>query len=712
MNPVPPVAPQPVAAQEHRVVSSGLVMMISRLTVTQKPRLDKAFMNLTRWGLTYVLVFRPSYSRGAENDLKPSAFETLRNALERHQSEEHFERESGPQEGRVIALPSIPPQAVVPFRATTSAPAPPHNPFTSPPVSSSGHPPTHMNSDNPYPTTSAPQIKVSESRGTGSSSTDQSSPTIDDVSAHPSASTLVAQRTHDVPGEVWIDPLEREGLPVHAPIPNTGDRREVGNALRRRSTWARASRDGDASFGGKHIERMAEHQAAGVVRAHTRRGWGWPHRSRNGKKTTKPEGTHKGEKDSGMDEKGKGTSHTHRRRRHTHSDTENDTDFTDGEFHRQGRVRKGVPGSWLTPVMHLPRHGQQQPPEDHYRGQPHSPKLGNGVLSALLALYGHDHEHDDEESTSGASTPGGQSRTSSDAGSEDGILSKPHRPWLPDQDDNHDHSTSKGQNGVKDKHPGKFNLGRSVKGGSASSILAHLKGPSLPAASTTAALIAGAGTLSGAAAPQQATLAPNLKRSGYNLVRYSVEEAPKTVSRTPNMISRGLRRTRSADSDIAATDRRVSEEKESEEESPDTPGATIVVSPTTGAEGLVHRPKVGTPGGRKGWTAKLKDLPLPMHFSPGHLRAFSSPHAEMGFHTPGESGTATPKTVSAGGTPVDEFGEKKDYFDLKHLERETRRIEERERKGQKERQKRKEKEIRRKRRKAEVYVRRPFPFVS
>ncbi|KAH0835484.1 hypothetical protein J3R83DRAFT_9150 [Lanmaoa asiatica] len=640
-----------------------------------------------------------------EKGLDPGAFETLRNALEKHQSEEHLQTEPGPRQEIASALPPIPSQAVIPLRTTTSVPASHHNPFTSPPVLLSGHHPTHINSDNPYPTTSTPRIQVSESRGTRGSSTQDNSPTIDDASPHLSAATLVAQRTHDVPGEVWIDPLEREGLPMHAPIPSARDRLEASNALRRRSTWARGSRDGVACFGEKHIERMAEHQAAGVVRAHTRRGWSWLHRSPNSKKAVQSKGMHNGEERKvdqghrGADEKGKATKHTRRRRRHTHSDIENDTNFADGEFPRPGRMRKEVPGGWLAPVMHPP-HGRQKHPEDRHGDHPQGPKLGNGVLSALLALYGHDHEHDDEGSGSGASTPGGRSRTSSDAESEEGILPKPHRPWLPDQDDNHDHSTSKGQKDVKDK--GKFSLGRSLKEGSASSILAHLRSPSLPAASTTAALIAGAGTLTGAAAPQQATLAPNLKRPGYNLVRYSVEEVPKIVPRTRNVISRGLRRMRRTDSDSTATDRRVGEEKESEAESPDTPGGTIVASPTTGTQ-QGHAYAVSTPGGRKGWTGRLKDLPLTMHLSPSHVRPLSPPLPERGLHTPGESGNATPKTVSAGATPVDEFGEK-GYFGLEHIVRETQRIEERGREKWKEREKQREKVIRRKRRKAEVYI--------
>lgn len=599
-----------------------------------------------------------------------------------HQSKESLRIESEPRERNMNTAPSMPSKTVSPPHPTASYPASHRNPFTSPPVALSALPTIHLNSDNPYPSTSTPQIPASDSRGTSGSST-QSSPSVDDISMHPSASTLVAQRTRDVPGEAWIDPLEREGLPVRAPIPN-----DTGDVLRRRSTWRRGGRDADAIHGEKHIARLAEHDAAGVVRTHTRRGWGRLHRLPDNKNATKSEGAHEGEK-------GKATEHTRHYRRHTHSDTKNGTDFTDGGFRGTGRKRKRVPGSWLAPVMHMTHHNRQHQSRDH-----HGPNLGNGVLSALLALYSHDHEHDDEGSASGASTPDGQSRTSSDAGSEEDILPKPPRPWLPDQDGTYD-PTSKTQK-----------VGRSLKAGSASSILAHLRSPSLPAASTTAALIAGAGTLSGAAAPKQATLAPNLERPGFNLVRYSMEEVPMTSRRIPNAISRGFHRTLT-DSGVA-TDRHASVEKESETESPDTPAPTIVASPTAGSDSLVHGSKEGqvhpvsTPGGRRGWTSRLKDLPLSMHLSPAHLIGLSSSHPgtpkDKGLHTPGGSGTGTPKTASAGDTPVDEYGEKQEYFDLKHMEREAQRIKEQERKERKARVKRREKEIRRKRKKAEVYV--------
>ena len=46
-----------MAARERRVVFNGLVMITSGSTEIQTPRLDKASMNLTRWGSMYVLIF-------------------------------------------------------------------------------------------------------------------------------------------------------------------------------------------------------------------------------------------------------------------------------------------------------------------------------------------------------------------------------------------------------------------------------------------------------------------------------------------------------------------------------------------------------------------------------------------------------------------------------------------------------------------------------
>ncbi|KAF9222193.1 DUF1212-domain-containing protein [Gyrodon lividus] len=99
-----------------------------------------------------------------------------------------------------------------------------------------------------------------------------------------------------------------------------------------------------------------------------------------------------------------------------------------------------------------------------------------------------------------------------------------------------------------------------------------------------------------------------------------------------------------------------------------------------------------------------------MYLSSGHFKGFSfslpGTPKEKGVVTPSGSGSATPKTVSVGGTPLDDFGEK-DYFDAKYVEREAQRIKEqerRERKLRKEKEREKEKEKRRKRKKAEVYI--------
>ncbi|KAF9233444.1 hypothetical protein BU15DRAFT_53866 [Melanogaster broomeanus] len=239
-----------------------------------------------------------------------------------------------------------------------------------------------------------------------------------------------------------------------------------------------------------------QNQAAGVVRAHTRRGLGWLRHSSRAK------ATHKGEKSKGDNEEGKGKDieyrNEHQVHQHTSSDTENETDLADTE----------------------------------------------------------DHKSSASEGSKG------------DGAKED----------------------------IKESH--KSSLGRSLGSGSASSLLANLRAPFQPEKSSTAALIAGAGSLTGAAAPQQATLAPNLKRPGYGLVRYSMEDVP-TVSRNPPVVPRAPRRTRSTDFDFT---RAVGGR-------PD--------------RGLLNPHGATTPGGQKRWSGVLKDLP---HFSSGHFKGFSETH--------------------------------------------------------------------------------------
>ncbi|KIK99531.1 hypothetical protein PAXRUDRAFT_822693 [Paxillus rubicundulus Ve08.2h10] len=680
-----------------------------------------------------------------EKGLDPGAFGTLTDALERHRSRESLasnrEREGGRGQSN---LPAVPPRAAVPLRATASAPASQRSPFATSSLHSWEYHPTYVNMNDPHPNMTAPQTQASESYRTIDSSTQQSTPSSDDLGMPFSLSPVLAQRTHNVPGEVWIDPLEREGLPVEATIPSVRTEGTGGSGFgpRRRSTWKQANDDSVVGAGERHTEQLAEHQAAGVVRAHTRRGWGWLHRSPKGKGKSKFKGTHRGEREGGdedegtnlQEKEGKGKGKETKHGRHVNhrplSDTENDTDFTNSGFHglgpRPGRARKGVPFSWFmhhdsqrTPDAH------QDDPEGHPHVTGHSP-VGHGVLSTLLALYGHDHDHDDEGSVSGASTPGRQSGTSSDDESEEVTLHKPHRPWLHSYDDKeHKRSASEGPKvdggKVDTKESGRFSLGRTLRTGSASSLLSHLRTPSLPTTAASAALIAGAGALSGAAAPQQATLAPNLKRPGYNLVRYSMEDIPTVPPSTPKfpVVPRAPRRTRSTDFDFTrAVGGRVSEEKGDGVESPDTLAATTVVSsPIPGGPDRAFSRRAGdlasaptTPGGRKRWTGVLKELPLPPYLSSGHFKGFSfslpGMPKEKGVGTPSESGSTTPKTASVGGTPLVELGEK-DYFDAKSMEREAQRINEqhrRERKERKERQRNKEKEMRRKRKKAEVYI--------
>ncbi|KAH7886562.1 hypothetical protein F5I97DRAFT_1926861 [Phlebopus sp. FC_14] len=675
-----------------------------------------------------------------EAGLDPNAFETLKDALERHKSLRGSENDLGrPREGEAnssappsgIPIPlRIPPSAP---RASASVPDAQQNPFATPSLPTWNFPPGYANTNNPYARMTPPAMALTDSTYPPQTTIDSSPST--DTGTPFSSSPLLAQRTHDVPGEVWIDPLEREGLPVESRIPDFDNTGEGGSRLNARRNSRRGSRDTGA--GERHVERLAAHQAAGVVRAHTRRGWGWLHRKARGKKSQGPD-----KENEDHDEKtGKGKHTTHRHRRHHHhatSDTDNDdTDFTDIEIDgarvRQHGARKGVPASWFIPMVrqsHLLHHADHDP-ERHAHGTPSGPRLGTGVLSTLLALYGHDHYHEEDGSISGASTPGRRSHASSDGESEhERGLEEPVRPWMRGKDDEgRKQTTSEGQKAKVPQETG--TVGRSSKSGSASasSLLGNLKSSSRPATPSTAALITGAGTLGGAAVPQQTALAPNLKRPGYGLVRYSMENVPTTTTTgqeqgQPTTSKPALhtpRRTRSTDFDFTrAVGGRVSEEGEhTDVESPGTLAAHT--PPSSPMSGHTDRPllrtgrdEVATPesgpatpaGGRKRWSGVLKDLPLPISLSASHFKGFSLSLPG----TPWErtsSASVTPKTVSVGGTPIDEFGEKKDYFDMKLAEKENERIKERERRERKERKERereREKEKRRKRKKAEVYI--------
>lgn len=486
------------------------------------------------------------------------------------------------------------------------------------------------------------------------------------------------------------------------------------------------------------VEHLATREAAGVVRAHTKR-WGIIRRRHHRSKSRAPA------------DQDKEKTHTHSlRSSRAARDTDTEYQSEESEFEHpylvqnQSKHMNKPKKSWWQ--FHTPP-SVAHSPQAHYdlESSPNShtnhPKLGTGVLSALLALYGQEHGHEHE----------GESGTWSLRTSEDeGDLSGPDQPWL----------ESKGKNKKS------TSVGRTLHSASASasSLLAHL--PSVPPAlippalkhkekapATTAALVAGAGALTGAAVPQQTGLAPDLKR-GYGLVRYKFEDTPNfdlTPSagaskappvppptavltqdpwgsdpgrvewmggaRTPPRLHLP-RRTRSTDFDFTSgVGGTVKEDHEGEaaasarvvvndgDESPDTLGGTTMTAADSPASGMgLLRPDMNlTPAstlqeGKKSkrWTGMLKDIPLPLHGM--HLKGFSlsmpgtpNRHPASGASTPGgtSSGIVTPDEKMNG-----------DYFGAKWMEEQK----ERERKERKDKERR-EKERRRKRKKAEVYVR-------
>lgn len=548
------------------------------------------------------------------------------------------------------------------------------------------------------------------------------------VPTSPSSSTpFLPHRTYAVPGEAFIDPLESAGLPLSS--------RQV-------SGDSEMPADGHAG----RVEHLAVREAAGVVRAHTKR-WGMLRRRHRSK--SRATADHDTEK-----------AHTHTYRlkssRAGRDDTGYESEGSESEqpYPTQKQTRHKPKKSWWsthTPpsVAHSPQDTAHYDLESRPPLHNTQPKLGTGVLSALLALYGQDHDQHSESGT-----------WSAHASEDEGDLSGPDQPWL----------ESKGK-GKKSK-----SLGRTLHSASASasSLLAAL--PSVPPAlippalklkerapATTAALVAGAGALAGAAAPRQTVLSPDLKR-GYGLVRYKFEDGsdidlgggasasaseppvpPPTAvlppeepwgSRPDRAEGMGTarpiprlhlpRRTRSTDFDFTGKlGGRVEEDhdgeaaagararagaggkSDDEEESPDTLAAmtTSADSPASGM-GLLRpdmAPALTLQEGKKSkrWSGVLKDLPLPLHGM--HIKGFSlsmpgtpNRHPASGASTPGtqrsSSGLVTPDEKMA---PTGDG----DYFGAKWMDEQK----EREKKEKKERERR-EKEKRRKRKKAEVYV--------
>ncbi|KAH7910076.1 DUF1212-domain-containing protein [Hygrophoropsis aurantiaca] len=289
-------------------------------------------------------------------------------------------------------------------------------------------------------------------------------------------------------------------------------------------------------------------------------------------------------------------------------------------------------------------------------------------------------------------------------------------------------------------------------------------------------LIAGAGSLVGAAAPTQSTLAPNLTRPGYGLVRYSYAaedggkdtqgpqgsgqehkhahdhahaHSPPTVHPPPRRVRStqfdfghdkleevSPERERDHDREHGSTPSTANESTSSPSATGPSPAASTTLSPSSTFDASNKAsPQIGlrasaqatgvnvpnaaggtatTPGGsRKRWSGVLRDLPNPSaHFKGFSLSLPGTPYgvAKSGTGTGSTKGTpysSTAELQGVGGVgSAGEMGEnlKKDYFDLKWLERKQDEERARERRARKEKEKEREKEKRRKRKKAEVYI--------
>ncbi|KAG1718101.1 hypothetical protein EDB19DRAFT_1863305 [Suillus lakei] len=302
------------------------------------------------------------------------------------------------------------------------------------------------------------------------------------VPTSPTPSTpFLPHRTHALPGEVFIDPLESAGLPLSSRQPS-GD--------------SEMPADGHG-----HVEHFAVREAAGVVRAHTKR-WGIigrRHRSKSRSRSRMPEP----EPDSEKENRNTGDKEEEKH----HPTPEQPPKKSWWHFH--------TPPSVAPTPHHPPPYAQMRAPYDPESHPPlhaSQPKLGSGVTTSLLSS-------------------------------------------------------------LKPK----------------------------PTGSSMAALITGAGTLGGAAAPQQLGLAPDLKKRGYGLVRYRLE-------------------------DVAVVDKGGTGDGEEEGEGEGTVGRKP--TPPRLSLRLPRRSKstdfdfTGGVGGKR-WKGVLKDLPLPHHLPTGHFKGFS-----------------------------------------------------------------------------------------
>ncbi|KAG1761415.1 hypothetical protein EDD22DRAFT_824506 [Suillus occidentalis] len=291
--------------------------------------------------------------------------------------------------------------------------------------------------------------------------------TASSVTSPTSSTPFIPRRTRVLPGEVFIEPLESAGLPLSS---------------------RQASGDSEFPADG-HVEHLAVREAAGVVRAHTKR-WGiLGRRYRSKSQSRVPVVEPNSEKEKDADDE------VEAEKRHP---TPQPPPPKKSWWHFH------TPPSVAPTPHHPPPYARSPVPYDPESQSPvhdSQPKLGSGVLSAL------------------------------------------------------------------EKAP-----------------------------SSMAALITGAGTLSGAAAPTQLGLAPDLK----------MKRGQRTPT-PPRLSLRIPRRSKSTDTDFTReVGGRVAEDHE--------------------AEGQVASEVAVQPQGEsksKRWKGVLKDLPIPHHLPGGHFKGFS-----------------------------------------------------------------------------------------
>ncbi|KAJ7760897.1 DUF1212-domain-containing protein [Mycena maculata] len=214
---------------------------------------------------------------------------------------------------------------------------------------------------------------------------------------------------------------------------------------------------------------------------------------------------------------------------------------------------------------------------------PMNPALGGGVLSALLTLY-----NEQGDAGSGASTPG--------------VEEPPELPWVTPPSSAKKHAataplpvrqpveeiplrTSASPEGGSPREADPVDRSHK-RAGSEGSVAPKTKFGLLNkpqktrnGAGVVGALIASTGNISGAAAPTSSQLAPNIKRTGYHLSRYSVED------------------------DLSKADPKAERPKSMPPVLPGTPGPAPALTWSETMSSVAD-----TLASKRGWTEKLRDI--------------------------------------------------------------------------------------------------------